>query len=192
MQKITKEHRASLKAALETAEKRTSARIAVATVPVSDHYKLYPLVYGGLVAVLTLAVLAFFWPHMTLRNAFLITIVASGAVTFLLDIWPLRIAVVPHHAKLWECWELAHRAFASRVLAQNDRKTGILLFVSLGERYVEVVTDRDVDRHIPQTVWDAIIKDFLAEAKQGRVGEGLPKMVEASTAALEKHYPPVP
>jgi putative membrane protein len=190
MQKITNEQRARLKTALETAEKRTSAHIAVATVPISDRYKLYPLVYGGLVGVLVLAVLAFFWPHMALRSAFLITIMASGAVMFLLDIWPLRLAVVPRHARLWECWELAHRAFASRVLAQNDRKTGILLFVSLGERYVEVVTDRDVDRHIPQTVWDAIIKDFLAEAKQGRVGEGLPKMVEAATQVLEQHYPP--
>jgi len=40
-------------------------------------------------------------------------------------------------------------------------------------------------------VWDAIIKDFLAEAKQGRVGEGLPKMVEAATQVLEQYYPPV-
>ncbi len=190
MQKITNEQRANLKAALGAAEKRTSARIAVATVPISDHYKLYPLVYGGLVGVLVLAVLAFFWPQMALRNAFLITIVTSGVVMFLLDFWPLRLAAVPRHAKLWECWELAHRAFASRVLAQNDRKTGILLFVSLGEHYVEVVTDRDVDRHIPQTTWDAIIKAFLAEAKQGRVGEALPKMVEAATQVLEPHYPP--
>lgn len=189
MQKITNEQRAALKQVLEAAEKRTSARIAVQTVPVSDHYKLYPLVYGGLAAVLMLAVLAFFWPHVSLRYAFLVTIVTSGLATFLLDLWPLRIAVVPRHAKNWECWELAHRAFASRVLAQNERKTGILLFVSLAEHYVEVVTDRDVDRHIPQSVWDAIIKDFLAEAKQGRVGDALPKMVEASTAVLAQHYP---
>ena len=51
------------------------------------------------------------------------------------------------------------------------------------------MTDRDVDRHIQQTVWDAIIKDFLAEAKQGRVGEALPKMVEASSKVLAQYYP---
>ena len=100
-------------------------------------------------------------------------------------------ALVPRHAKNWESWELAHRAFASRILAQNDRKTGICFFVSLAERYVEVVTDRDVDLHIPQSVWDAIIKDFLAEARRGRVGEALPKAVEACTKVLEQHYPPV-
>jgi putative membrane protein len=190
MQKLSDEQRKNLNAALAAAEKITSARIAVSAVPISDKYKLYPLVYGGLAAVLTMAVLAFFFPHLTLREAFFATVIASGAAMFLLDFWPLRLLVVPRAAKQWECWELAHRAFASRILAQNERKTGILLFVSLGEHYVEVVTDRDVDRHIPQTVWDALIKDFLAAAKQGRVGEALPKMVSASAAVLAAHYPP--
>lgn len=190
MVKLTEAQRATLKLALDAAEKRTSARIAVTTVPISDKYKLYPMVFGGLVGMAVLAVLAVAWPHIELRQAFLITVIAAGVGTFLLDFWPLRLAVVPRHAKLWECWELAHRAFASRILAQNDRKTGILVFVSLGERYVEVVTDRDVDRHIAQSVWDAIIKAFLAEAKQGRVGDGLPKMVEACAGVLEQHYPP--
>jgi Predicted membrane protein len=190
MQKLNDAQRAKLKEALEAVEQRTSARVAVTTVPISDKYKLYPALYGGQAAFLMGAVLAVFYPHMPLRQAFFIVVVVAGLASFLLDFWPLRLAVVPRHAKLWECWELAHRAFASRVLAQNDRKTGILLFVSLGERYVEVVTDRDVDRHIPQSVWDAIIKDFLAEAKAGRVGEALPKMVEASAGVLAEHYPP--
>jgi putative membrane protein len=97
--------------------------------------------------------------------------------------------LVPRHAKHWECWELAHRSFASRVLAQTDRKTGILLFVSLGERYVEVVTDRDVDLKVPQSAWDAIIKDFTAAAKQKRLADGLVAAVEACTKVLETHYP---
>jgi putative membrane protein len=75
------------------------------------------------------------------------------------------------------------------VLAQSDRKTGILLFVSLGERYVEVVTDRDVDLKVPQPVWDAIIKDFTAAAKQKRLADGLVAAVEACTKVLETHYP---
>jgi putative membrane protein len=190
MVKITEAQRASLKTALEAAEQRTSARIAVATVPVSDHYKLYPLVYGGMAALIALAVAAGFWPHLALRSAFLIVALVAIVTVAAFDFWPLRLLGVPRHAKNWECWELAHRAFASRILAQNDRKTGILLFVSLGEHYVEVVTDRDVDRHIPQSVWDAIVKDFLAEAKQGRVGEALPKAVDACTAVLALHYPP--
>jgi putative membrane protein len=54
---------------------------------------------------------------------------------------------------------------------------------------VEVVTDRDVDLRIPQSVWDAIIKDFLAGAAKGRLGSSLIAAVEACTKVLEQHYP---
>jgi len=191
MKKPSDENRKALREAQEAAHKRTSARIAVVTVPVSDHYKLYPIAYAGAAAIFVMTLLAAFFPQLSLRLGFLIAACAAAGTAALTEFLPLRLALVPRHAKNWESWELAHRAFASRILAQNDRKTGICFFVSLAERYVEVVTDRDVDLHIPQSVWDAIIKDFLAEARRGRVGEALPKAVEACTKVLEQHYPPV-
>ncbi len=190
MTKLSSDERAKLHVACQAAEKLTSARLAVVTVPVSDHYPLYPLAYGGIAGMATMAVLATFFHHMPLVEAFFITAVVAGVVTFAMDHMPLRLMAVPRRAKHWECWELAHRAFASRILAQNDRKTGILFFVSFGERYVEVVTDRDVDRHIPQSVWDNIIRDFTAAAKQGRLGEALPAAVEACAKVLAEYYPP--
>jgi len=188
--KLSSHEREALHAATTSAEKRTSARIAVVTVPVSDRYGLYPLLFGAIVGFIVFTALAGFVPHLALREAFLITAAIAAVATFSLENMALRLMIVPRHAKNWECWELAHRAFASRILAQNERKTGICFFVSLGERYVEVVTDRDVDLHIPQSVWDAIIKTFLAEAKQGGVGTALPKAIDACARALEPYYPP--
>ncbi len=189
MKKLTSQQRKALQDACTAAEARTSARLAVVTVPISDRYALYPLVYGGITAVTVFAVLATFWHQIPLREAFFITAVLAAVVTFGLDWMALRLMLVPRHAKNWECWELAHRSFASRILAQNDRKTGILLFVSLGERYVEVVTDRAVDLLVPQSTWDAIIKDFTAAAKQGQVSEALLAAVESCAKVLEQHFP---
>jgi putative membrane protein len=186
---LSHDERARLHAASEEAGKRTAARFELVTVPVSDRYALYPLIYGAVVGLAVLGALALFWPELTLRTGFLATAVAFAAASFLFEWLPLRLMLVPRHAKHWECWELAHRSFASRVLAQTDRKTGILLFVSLGERYVEVVTDRDVDLKVPQSAWDAIIKDFTAAAKQKRLADGLVAAVEACTKVLETHYP---
>lgn len=189
MTKLNHDERIKLHEAVDAAEARTAARLVVVTVPVSDRYTLYPMIFGGIAALAVFAVLALVWHGMALREAFLITAVVCAGVTFLMDWLPLRLMLVPRHAKNWECWELAHRSFASRILAQTDRKTGIVFFVSFGERYVEVVTDRDVDLKVPQSVWDAIIRDFLAAAKQGRMAEGLLAAVEACTKVLEQHYP---
>ena len=187
--KLTHEERRKLQDACGAAEARSSAHLALVTVPVSDRYALYPLVYGGITAVAVFAALALFWHRLPIREAFFITAVIAAAVTFLLDWMPLRLMAVPRHAKNWECWELAHRSFAARILAQTERKPGIVLFVSFGERYVEVVTDRDVDLRVPQSTWDAIIQEFLAHAKRGRVAEALLSAVEACTKVLEQHYP---
>ena len=187
--KLTHEERKKLQDACGAAEARSSAHLALVTVPVSDRYALYPLVYGGITAVAVFAALALFWHRLPIREAFFITAVIAAAVTFLLDWMPLRLMGVPRHAKNWECWELAHRSFAARILAQTERKPGIVLFVSFGERYVEVVTDRDVDLRVPQATWDAIIQEFLARAKHGRMAEALLAAIESCTKVLEQHYP---
>jgi putative membrane protein len=186
---LSHDERARLHAACEAAEKRTSARFELVTVPVSDRYTLYPLIYGAAAGLTVLGALALFWPELTLRIGFYAAAGAFAASSFLFEWLPLRLMLVPRHAKHWECWELAHRSFASRVLAQTDRKTGILLFVSLGERYVEVVTDRDVDLKVPQPVWDAVIADFTDAARKGRVADGIAGAVEACAKVLETHYP---
>lgn len=190
MTKLSTEQRHALHTACDAAEKTTSARLAVVTVPVSDHYHLYPLAYGGVVGMAVMAMLATFFHHMPLLEAFFVTAAVAGMVTFAMDYMPLRLMALPRSAKNHRSREMAHRAFAAHILARNDRKTGVLLFVSFGERYVEVVTDRDVDLHIPQSVWDNIIRDFTAAAKQGRGGEALPVAVEACAKVLAEHYPP--
>lgn len=179
-----------LAAALAAAKAKTSARIALTVVYVSDKYPLYSMVYGALTGIAVLGAMALGWPDLPLRDAFTAALGTTIVATAALDWLPLRLKFIPWHAKLWECWELAHRSFAARILAQNDRKTGVLLFVSLGEHYVEVVTDRDVDRHIPQTVWDRVIGDFLVAAKDRRYGEGLVALVTAAGEILADDYPP--
>ena len=188
--KLTHEERKRLQDACGAAEARTNARLAVVTVPVSDHYHLYPFVYGGITAISVLAVLTLLLPGLPLTAAFVIAAATAAYVMFLLEWMPVRLLCVPRHAKNWECWELAHRAFAARILAQTERKPGIMLFVSFGERYVEVVTDRDVDLRVPQSAWDAIIAEFLSHARQGTVGAALLNAVESCAKVLEQHYPP--
>ncbi len=178
-----------LSAALAEGAKRTSARFELVSVHVSDRYALFPLVYGAIAGLTALGVLALFWPELSLRSGFLIAALAFAAVAFLLDWLPLRLMSVPRRIKQAHARDMAHRAFAARVLAQTERKPGIVFFVSLGEHYVEVVTDRDVDLKVGQATWDAIIKEFAAAAKQKRLADGLVGAVDACSIVLKQHYP---
>lgn len=174
---------------LKAARAKTSARMRLTVVYVSDKYPLYSMVYGALAGIFVLGALAIGWPDIPLRDGFYAALGTTIVVTAALDWLPLRLMFIPRKAKFWECWELAHRSFASRILARNDRKTGVLLFVSLGERYVEVVTDRDVDLRLRQGEWDRLIAAFTARAHKGEVGEALIELVEASGNLLATVYP---
>ncbi|MDE2183270.1 MAG: hypothetical protein KGJ78_09635 [Alphaproteobacteria bacterium] len=189
MTQLKHEERVRVQAAETAAEARTRARLVIVTMPVSDRYAIFPSFYGGIAAIAVLAGLALFAPAVPLRTAFFIGAVIFAAASFLLDWLPLRLACVPRHIKHAHARQMAHHAFAARVLAQTERKPGIAFFVSLGERYVEVVTDRDVDLKVPQSVWDGIVAEFTKAAKQDRVCDGLLAAIESCTKVLEQHYP---
>jgi putative membrane protein len=51
---------------------------------------------------------------------------------------------------------LAHREFSSRILADPQQRNGILFFVSLGERYVQVMADPETHARINPDVWTSL------------------------------------
>ncbi len=186
---LSADERAKLHAATQAAEARTHARFALAAIHLSDRYALYPLAYGAVAGLIVLGVLAIFWPELSLRFGFFTSSVAFVTLSLLFDWLPLRLLLVPRHVKHRHAHELAHREFAARILAQTDRKPGIVFFVSLSERYVEIMANREVHQLVAQPAWDAIIADFTDAARKGRVADGLIASVESCAKLLETHYP---
>jgi len=186
---LTHDERARLHAAEQAAGTRSTARFVLVTAPVSDRYALFPLVYGAAAGLTVLGALALFLPVLPLRAGFFAAVIVFAGVSLLLDWLPLRLLSVPKKIKHAHARDMAHRAFAARVLAQSDHKPGIVLFVSLGERYVELVADRDVNLRIPQKTWDAVIADFTDTARKGRTADAIAAAIEDCAKVLETHYP---
>lgn len=176
-----------IRAAVADAEARSQARFALVVVPASDRYALFPLVYGALLALLAGAVLAIFWPTLGFRLGFGVMAAAFVVISLLLDWWPLRLALVPKRIKCAHANDLAHREFAARVLAHRDRASGMVFFVSLGERYVEILADRSLHERVGEKAWQDIVAQFAAAAKAGKLAEAILACISASAAILERH-----
>jgi putative membrane protein len=170
-------------AAVTAAEARTPVHIAVNIVPASDRYLLFPIVWGAILALAAGGVLALAWPHMGVRQVFSIEAVTFVLLSLLLDWRPVRLMLVPRHIRTRYARALAHREFATRILASRERKGGVLLFVSLAERYAEILADRDTHARVGGAVWDKILSDYMIAAKSGRIADGI---VEAVTACAAK------
>ncbi len=189
MHALKPEERERLHAAALSVEQRTSARFALVVVPASDHYALFPLAWAALVALAATGLLALVEPELDLREGFILEAVLFLALFGLFSLRRVRLHLVPRHTKHAAASRLAHREFAVRMVAHGPERTGVLLFVSLGERYVEILADRDIHARVSEGTWDGIVAAFVATMKAGRTVEGLIAAVEACGTVLATHYP---
>jgi putative membrane protein len=189
MSDISNDETARIHASIEAAEARAQAYIAFVSVPESDHYALYPIVWGALVALIAAGVIALFWPALGPVKIVMGEGILFIAVSLVLEWPPLKLLVVPGHVKRAHACAFAHREFAARILASPERRGGVLLFVSLGERYAELIADREAHARVGQEAWDRIFGEFTATAQGGHVADAAVTAIEACGAALASHPP---
>jgi putative membrane protein len=187
--KLTSSERDRIGAAMKSAMARTSANFALVIVPASDRYSLYPPLWAAIIALSATGVVALFHPGYTIRSGFIINGALFVALSVLLDWMPLRMRLVPAEVKRRHARELAHREFAVRIVAPGTRRDGVMFFVSLGERYAEILADRDIHALAPDGAWNKIVDQFLTAVKAGRVADGVVAAVEACGAILNEHHP---
>ena len=70
----------------------------------------------------------------------------------------------------------------------TEHNNGVLIYLLLAERAIEIVADRGLTRHVPQTSWDALIAGMRDNFRGGRFEEGLAQAVDAVDALLLRHF----
>ena len=72
----------------------------------------------------------------------------------------------------------------------TEQNNGVLIYVLLADRRVEIVADRGVHRRVGEQAWEAICAAMQAEFHDGRFHEGAVIGVQAVSDLLAEHYPP--
>lgn len=84
-----------------------------------------------------------------------------------------------------------------RALAQFSRlrvwdtahNNGVLIYLLLVERSIELVADRGIDAKVPPQAWQSIVHGLGQQLRQGAFEQGLHKAVEQVTSLLAEHFP---
>lgn len=189
MRRLSQDDKARLHAAIAEAEAKTTARIACVVIPASDRYALYPLLWGAVAALVVGAATSLYAPHLSMRIGLIVEAIVFAVATFAYDWFPLRLMLVPQHAKTSHARNFAHREFAARILSPVDHREGVLLFVSLGERYVEIIGTPGVHKIVGEAKWNTIVADFMNAARDGRIADGATAAIAACSGDLAVHFP---
>ena len=97
-----------------------------------------------------------------------------------------------HTADLWRGLTPRHRArqvFAQHGVWNTEENNGVLIYVLLADRAVEIVADRGIDSRVAHGEWAAICRSIEREFSQRRYAEGASAGVRAVSELLSKHFP---
>jgi len=172
------DHQRVREAAAEV-ERRTGAKIAIVVTRVSERYSLYTIGGAALGAFLAGGLAISARPALSGRTLIFVELCALVALIFLLDIMPIRLALVPMRVKKGAARSLAHREFAAHQIAHGAEHQRILIFVSLGERYVEVIADHTTHALAAPGTWTKMVDALAASMKSGHVVDGILAAIES-------------
>jgi len=188
---ITAEDQIRLAEAIRDAESRTAGEIVVVVAQEASHYRSIPILWALLMA------LAIPWPLIALTalgptRIFQVQLLVALAMSVFLSLPKRRFSLVPRFIKHARAREAAAREFLRRGLTRTRDKTGVLIYVAMGEHYAEILADAGIADRVDADLWRDIIRDLTGAIKEGRIADGLMGAVERSGAILAEHAPPRP
>src|SRR5690606_6110403 len=128
-----------------------------------------------------------FW--LTTADVLLVQWVSFLGLALLFFIPALRIRLIPTPVRYWRASNMAPRQCLENTLHHNQGETGVLLFVSEAERYVEIIADRGISQYVSQAQWQALIDQFIGAVKAGKTHEGLMACISDCGELLKQHVP---
>jgi putative membrane protein len=104
---------------------------------------------------------------------------------------PIKMRLVPRAVQRLHASRRAHDQFHTQNLHHTRERSGVLLFVSVAERYVEVIADEGIHQRVPDGTWHTLVRDFTVRVKAGQIGEGFIEAVNGIGLHLSTHFPAV-
>lgn len=86
--------------------------------------------------------------------------------------------------------ERAIEVFAQLGVWDTAENNGVLLYLLLADRDVEIVADRGINAVVESGEWEGICRIMEAALRRGEFEQAVRAAVEAVTRLLAQHYPP--
>ena len=208
MLRLTEEDHAKVSAAIAAAEAKSDGEILAAATPLSDPYHDVALHWAVLVLIAVLAWAAAcpscldWWldlflggwrPEPTLREYFtfllILAVLKFTAVLLILRYMPLRLALTPGATKTRRVRRRAIAMFKAAAERRTVGRTGVLIYLSMGERRAEIVADEAITKVTTAETWGEAMAALLEDVKAGRPGDGIAAAVEQVGLVLAEHFP---
>ncbi len=186
--KISEQDRERISAAIHATESKTSGEIVCVLAQTSSDTTALPILLAA-VAALAVPWLLLAFTAFSVQRIMLLQIVVFFALTALLCLPRVRVALLPLRLRRAAAHRAAMEQFMIRGIARKKDRSGILIFVSLSERYARIIADQGISARVPQSDWQAAVDALVAHMSNGRIADGFLMAINACETVLATHFP---
>lgn len=175
--------------AINRVERETDAELVTVLAPQADNYAYIPLLWAGILALVVPGAINYF-PGWLNAYELLLTQWATFIVLGLVFRLPrITTRLIPRSVRYWRAANLARRQFLEQKLHHTHGGTGMLIFVSEAERYVEILVDQGISSRLSDDTWASIVATFTRDVKAGQTLQGFLGCIESCGQHLKQHVP---
>lgn len=183
------QEQARVAAAIAAVERRTDAELVTVLARRADRYWFIPTLWAALLALLTPALLALTPLWLSGRDLLTVQWLVFVVLAIALHLPAVAPRLIPRAIGHHRAALLARAQFLANGLHHTEAASGLLIFVSEAERYVEILADRGISGRVPEGTWQVIVDTFTARIKAGEVCDGFIECIESCGRILEDQLP---
>lgn len=175
--------------AIRAAERTTSGEIVCVLMRRSSDYAYTPPLWAAFLALVAPWPLLLFTDLAT-REIFVAQIAVFIIAVLVFSWTPLRFLLTPRLVKRARARRAAIEQFYSRGVSATKDRTGVLIFVSVAERYARIIADDGLTAKIADAEWREALDLLLGNIREERIADGFVAAIEACGRLLAIHAPP--
>ncbi|WP_040244993.1 MULTISPECIES: TPM domain-containing protein [Chromohalobacter] len=170
-------------------ERDTDAELVTVLAPQADDYTYIPLLWAGILSLLIPGAINYFPQWLGASELLIVQWACFAVLAIVFRLPAVTTRLIPRRVRFWRAANLARRQFLEQNLHHTQAGTGMLIFVSEAERYVEILVDRGISSRLDDETWQGIVSTFTQQVKQGQTLQGFLSCIEACGEHLREHVP---
>jgi putative membrane protein len=186
---ITNKDKEFIKDAIAKAESKTSGEIVPVILDKSD---FYPAAHFRLALIIgILFSFTCYYSYDFDDPIMLLWIQIPGMITgyLLAYLSPLKRLLTSKSEMNEEVFQRSLEVFYNNKVSITKDRTGIMIFISLLERKVEVLADCGINEKVEKDYWNKLVSELISQIRNGKIIEGLGSAITECGRSLETSFP---
>lgn len=174
---------------IENLEKKSSAELVAVITKRSSDYRFISSIIT-ICSIFAVSFISLFLFEVTAFQLIEIQLLTFLILYFLFEKFDnFVLSLLPKSYKKQKASKNANEQFLNLGLNKTKTNQGIMFFVSIDEKYVEIIVDDTISKKISNNYWQNIINEFIEDVKNNQLSLGYLKAINSCSEILIKEFP---